>query len=542
MTRTTSIVLFLMISVAGLLYSGCDSGISGTPLENQPPETELSVRDASLVDNLDENSRLISTVSVSWTGDDPDGFVKQYELRFYFEDATPAPEADWSLTTATDTLILLPIEQGERTANVTFEVRAIDNDGIKDPTPARTVFPIKNSPPTLKISSFDLPPDTTFALFSFAWTADDPDGQQNITNIEISLNDSTSFVKLPSDVDFVTFIAPNLGRGESAGSAIDTELFLGKGLVSSGITVPGLKTDDLNTFYVRSVDATDTTSTLARHEWYVKQSKGNVLLVNDYRKSSNPTLQSFHVNLLGEYLPEDAGIDTWHIAEPFVTGNTGNAPRSDALPPNASPTLQSYFNQYKYIYWITTASTNSIQGNNFPLAASVMGDFFDQGGKLMVHSPITLPNDPENNLDNPAVAILPLNQLVLLPDSLRRLSLPTGSVISPTNSLPGISTPLPELVLQQFVIGALPFIAEGASTVPLYDGAYRYLGLNNRSGDWPGPSTVASISADQRIGIFTIPMINEQTGVPILTDANGDGEAAKNAIKLMLESIGFPKR
>ncbi len=51
------------------------------------------------------------------------------------------------MTLSSDTLILLPIERGSRTANVAFEVRAIDNEGIKDPTPARTVFPIQNSPP-----------------------------------------------------------------------------------------------------------------------------------------------------------------------------------------------------------------------------------------------------------------------------------------------------------------------------------------------------------------------------------------------------------
>ncbi len=160
----------------------------------------------------------------------------------------------------------------------------------------------------------------------------------------------------------------------------------------------------------------------------------------------------------------------------------------------------------------------------------------------MVHSPITLPNDPETNLNNPAVAILPVNELVLLPDSLRRLSLPTGSMLTPLNTLPGTNQTLPELTVQQFIIGALPFVADGASTVPLYDGQYRFVALNNNQGTWPGPSTVASISADQRIGIFTIPMVNEQTGNPNDTDADGDGEAAKTAVKLMLESLGFPKR
>ncbi|MEM8486236.1 MAG: hypothetical protein AAF564_11855 [Bacteroidota bacterium] len=542
MNRTLGHLLLFVCLLCCLVQLGCDSDISGTPLENQPPDTELSVRDTSLVDNLNEENRLISTVFASWSGDDADGFVQSFEFRFFDENDLLMPEEGWTATLANDTLILLPIERGSKTANVAFEVRAIDNEGIKDPTPARTVFPIQNSPPNIRISSFDLPPDTTFGIISFAWRADDPDGPENITRIDISLNDSTSFVSLPPDVDFITLSANNMGRDQAAGTTIESEVFFGRGLVSSGITVPGLMLESDNTFYVRSVDATDTTSTIERFEWYVKKSNSNILFVNDFRKASNPTIQSFHVNLLQEYLPAGTDLDTWKIAEPFVTGNTGNAPRSDALPPNASPTLQSFFNAYDYIYWVTTASTNSVQGNNLPLAASVMDGFFDQGGKLMVHSPITLPNDPETNLNNPAVAILPVNELVLLPDSLRRLSLPTGSTLTPLNEVPGTGQVPPELTVQQFIIGALPFVADGASTVPLYDGMYRYVALNSNQGDWPGPSSVASISADQRIGIFTIPMVNEQTGAPSLTDANGDGEAAKTAVKLMLESLGFPKR
>lgn len=524
------------------MYSGCDSGISGTPFENQAPETQLSVRDTSLVDNLSDEDRLTSTVFASWSGDDPDGFVQSFEFRFFDRSFQPAEEEGWTATTANDTLILLPIERGSKTANVAFEVRAIDNEGVKDPTPARTVFPIQNSPPSIRFSSFDLPPDTTFALFSFAWRAQDPDGDENITRIEISLNDSTSFVSLPFDVDFVTLRADNLGRDVPAGTPLESRVFFGRGFVSTDITVPGLMPDADNTLYLRSVDATDTTSTLERYTWYVKRSNSNVLFVNDYRKASNPIVQGYHIDILQEYLPTDVAIDVWKISDPFVTGNTGNAPRSDALPPNAAPTLQNYFNEYQYIYWVTTASTNSVQGNNFPLAASVMDGFFDRGGKLMIHSPITLPNDPEENLNNPAVAILPVNQLVLLPDSLRRLSLSSGAALTPVNAVPGVSTALPELRVQQFIVGALPFVADGASTVPLYEAAYRYLALNNNQGTWPGSSTVASISADQRIGIFTIPMVNEQTGNPILADSTGNGEAARDAVKLMLESLEFPKR
>ncbi len=69
--------MLLLVCVIGcLIQMGCDSDITGTPFENQAPDTELSVRDTSLVDNLNEDNRLISTVFASWSGDDPDGFIQ----------------------------------------------------------------------------------------------------------------------------------------------------------------------------------------------------------------------------------------------------------------------------------------------------------------------------------------------------------------------------------------------------------------------------------------------------------------------------------
>ena len=522
------------------LLAGCDTDISGEPFGNQSPETELSVRDSSLADNLNDEDRLTSTVFASWVGDDPDGFVDAFEFRFYDVTENPGPEDNWISTISNDTLVLLPIQSGNKVADVVFEVRSIDNEGARDPSPARTVFPIQNSPPTIRISSFDLPPDTTFALFSIAWSANDPDGEQNLDRIEISLNDSLNYVPLPVDVDFITLQAENLGR-DAAGNTTDARVFLGRGYVPSDISVPGLELDADNILFLRSVDDTDTTSVVERFEWHVKSSNSRILFVNDFRKSTNPRVTAYHRGLLSTYLPPNEPVDVWKISDPFVTGNTGNAPRSEALPPNAVPTLRQFLGLYDYIYWVSSASTNSVTGNNFPLAASVMDLFFDQGGKMMIHSPITQPLDPEANASNPAVAILPINDLVIPPDSLRRLSLSPGAEVTPLNPIPGISAPLPDLQIQQFVIGALPFVATGASIVPLYDANYDYLTLRNTSGQWPGARFVVSISADQRIGLFTLPMINEQTGAPIIAGTDGNPEPAREVVRMMLESLGFPK-
>jgi len=45
-----------------------------------------------------------------------------------------------------------------------FQVKAVDDEGLEDPTPARQFFPIRNSPPQLKWVLASLIPDTTFTV------------------------------------------------------------------------------------------------------------------------------------------------------------------------------------------------------------------------------------------------------------------------------------------------------------------------------------------------------------------------------------------
>ncbi|MFT5142039.1 MAG: hypothetical protein ACI80V_002668 [Rhodothermales bacterium] len=530
--------LFLAVLAFGAFAAACDSGFSGEPFDPRSPDTELAVRDTSLVDNLVDGVRLISTVKVSWSGTDPDGFVSGFEVRFF---GTTVPSSgEWTFTTSNDSLVLLPIPRGERIADVVFEVRSIDNEGLRDPTPARTVFPIQNSPPSIRLSTFELPPDSTFPVISFAWVADDPEGVASLARIEISLNDSTNYVALEPDVDFVTLVGPT---DLSQGNVVDAEVFTGRGFNRTSLTIPGLRLDDDNIFYIRSVDQTDTTSVIERYPWYVKAQQGEVLFVNDYRKSTNPLMVSYHVGLLREYLPAGTAVDIWDLSLPFTTGSAGGVPRSQSLPALADPTLNQTFARFKYIYWLSTASTDRITTNNLPFAAASMDAFFDGGGKLLVHTPVSLPIEPDDVFNNSAILLLPISEMISFPDSLRpSLRLAFNAPLTPSGPIPGLSESMPELKSAGFQINTLPYFATGANTIPLYEARYRYVTrVGSRQGTWPGASTVASISADRRVGLFAIPLINEQTGANLLLGADGDPTAPTRAIHLMLESLGFPR-
>lgn len=198
---------------------------------------------------------------------------------------------------------------------------------------------------------------------------------------------------------------------------------------------------------------------------------------------------------------------------------------------------------YDYIYWVASATVDQITANNLPFVATIMEPFFENGGKMMVHSPIQLPTDPEEIATNAATLLLPLNALTTFPDSLRQtLRLLSDAPVPTDQPLPGSSTALPELRMNAFVINTLPYVASSAATIPLYSAEFQYVTrVGNRRGIWPGPSTIASISDDRRVALFSIPLVNEANGSPMIVGADGNPEAARDAVKQILTNLGFPQ-
>lgn len=551
MARLFSRLFALVATTAALaaFVAGCDAGFSGTPGANRPPSTELSVRSRSLVEQVGEAGRFTSNVTLAWSGTDPDGFVAAYELRYYAEGQTPGPEAGWRRTTRRDTTLLLPIERGQKTANVVVEVRAIDNEGLKDPRPARTVFPIRNSPPSLAFDRSELPPDTTWTVATFAFNPSDPEGEGNLSRLDIALNDSTTFVGLPAETRFVTLVAET-SRSNPA-TTVNARVYLGRTFQRTDLVVPGLRLNARNVLYARSADQTDTTSAVVRYPsagaakpWFVKKPKSRVLVVNDYRRITNGPVVAFHKALVQQYTGE--APDVWNVETPYVTGSTGTSLRSPLLGASQEPFLRETFALWERIYWVATATTNSGLRNNLPFAAPTLAKFFDAGGRLMVQSPVTVPASSaelEENLDNPALFLLPVSSLVTVPDTLRSITMATGSAVAPTRTLPGTGEALPALRANAFVITTLPYQANDSRTVPIYRGDFQYqTRQGNRRGTWAGPSVVASLRLDAAgkpvVGLFSLPLVDDN-GAPVLVGADGTTEAPREAVRRMLRALGF---
>ena len=161
-----------------LMAAACLAGCSakGTLVPNVPPETTLFVQGP--VDTVSH------TVHLYWFGSDPDGEVVAFELRF----RNPAAPADtqWVRTTRSDSIFTVFAPEGYTAP--TFEVRAIDNQGAVDPTPAVEDFQFRNQAPTVTLLHRVTPADTTFASLTLTWTGNDPDGGGENLRFRVWLN------------------------------------------------------------------------------------------------------------------------------------------------------------------------------------------------------------------------------------------------------------------------------------------------------------------------------------------------------------------
>ncbi len=542
------LLLAALLPVLAAGWAACDAGYGGDAEANAPPETALAVRDSSLVDDIcgtepdgdpctEEDDLLTSTVFVAWSGTDPDGFVERFELRFYNEDAGPGA-AGWTSTTARDSLLLLPIDGGS-TARVVVEVRAIDDAGAVDPTPARTVFPIVNSPPTLTLLPAEFPPDTTWTVFSFAWEANDPEGLDNLTAVEVSFNDSTAFVALPAESEFATFVVEDAVPGAETAAA---RVYLGEGFVRTEAVVPGLRLGEANTLYVRAVDETGAPSALARYPdpagedpptWVVRQPTSEVLLVNDFRAAGDEAglVADFHRETLAGYLGAN-GFDVWDLSQPG-----GNDAPSSALPPTPDPTLRETLKLWRYIYWFSNDVTGGARGRNLAFAAGFFDGFFAAGGKLFVQAPLAR---PLGDAEAPAFALLPVSAFAGEAEGTQpNLRMRRDAPVEPVEPVPGTGRLLPPLEADAFVTEVVPYAVNPTTAVPLYEGTF--FDSDNPDEDWAGAAVVASVDTERRVGLYALTLF--KLGQPSFTGAGVEDETLgqpRRAIQLILEGLGFP--
>ncbi len=364
MYRNLLIIFFLPI----ILVSCIDQPAS-EPMENLPPTTSIWLMPD---DTLRPTS---SRQHIHWWGDDPDGFVVGYEWSF---DAV-----EWNWTERNDSVFLLPLQQDDTT--YTFYVRAVDNDGARDPEPASLILPIINTPPSVEFNEGTTVPDTTFPVATFAWTGTDPDGDDTIVKYVWALNDTSEWNEISGDRSMLTV-------REEDGLLLneDNVLYLkaqdNAGAFSNTAVMPQDPAPD------NRERGADTTA-----HWYVREPIGDLLVIDDYNLTDGA--DRFYADmfdtLAGGMFSEHS---VWDIRRGRADGRRG-----ELVPPFINPTFIETLRLFKYVYWY------SDNGPTYRVAQIALPSFVESGGRVIMS--VTFPPGTFDPRDQGLVDFAPVDSV-----------------------------------------------------------------------------------------------------------------------------------
>jgi hypothetical protein len=339
-----------------ILALACSTERSLKPNGNKPPDTHLFLHFSETHPYPGETT---SKQVLYWYGDDPDGEVVGFEWAW---DDTSA----WNYTISRDSTFFVPITVPQDT--FTFYIRAIDNQGMRDPTPDHISFPIRNSPPAVSfpldlVNRYGRVTYNCFSYFSISWVGSDPDGDATITGYEWYLADSSFW-----PVDSVAS-----GHIYWNQATLDT---MSWGHLDSLATYKIF--NDLQPgryrFFMRCRDVAAAYSPIIYYPdtlgfWNVMPIRGNVLYVDD--NTYFTTSDSVNINgILTEMYGSD-GYSTWNVT-PYSTNN----PRISYYPRDIEATLKLF----DKVIW------NGSSYPQFRVASDAITSFLASGGHLFAFS------------------------------------------------------------------------------------------------------------------------------------------------------------
>jgi hypothetical protein len=381
--------LILSISVLSisLLIITCSEDQVSNPVGNQPPDSGLFLYPDSSI------TRQPSRLHVHWWGDDPDGVVKGFYIKWEGIDSA------WGFTSSNDSIFSLPI--GSSDTIYSFKVATVDdggngvydnsiirngisfgrepfNDsngngkydagetfidiGLVDPTPAVLEFPIKNTAPVLQWNELTVLPDTSFPVMTVKWDAEDLDGDESIQSINISLNDTNNFVSLNGSIRLVTLRIKDVNASNP-----EMEILInGSDQNVLPELLQGLQLDAENKIYVQAVDLSGAVSNRISlpdtgSVWYVKKPKGQLLIFDDYPGSSSIPVKTFYrdqFNSIG-------------LVNKYDEYDLENQPL-----PFESVTIYEMMKLFKYTFWYSNYNPR------LDLLNIVTNKYLEQGGKI----------------------------------------------------------------------------------------------------------------------------------------------------------------
>jgi hypothetical protein len=230
----------ILCSAAAILLvavgCGTDEGVFDP---NLPPETTITYSGPV--------SAVNSHLRVRWWGEDIDGTIMGFETRWTFNGGEPEP---WVFSAATTDSFALPAPLG--TATHFFEVRAVDDDGLADPTPASQTYPVWNDAPIIAFADTLGLPVLTLPAVTFSFGVVDSNGQETVREVRAWLDgEENRPLVFPYPAALGTFFPDDFDRyGE-------------------------------RTVFLQALDDAGAVSNTISHTWTVVPTEGDLLVIDD---------------------------------------------------------------------------------------------------------------------------------------------------------------------------------------------------------------------------------------------------------------------
>jgi hypothetical protein len=437
----------LSIALLGsLVFIACRKGeITG----QNAPETQLSFE----VINLSGQNRLNSSVKLSWFGTDLDGYIEAYEFSL--------DEINWVHTLLQDSTFVFDIPPGQDSVDIDFYVRAIDNDGLTDPSPAYLRVPLINTPPSAAFLDDRGPGDTAFIAATFFWNASDPDGNESLKEVQIKVNNN-AWQTIDRKQNLITLLPDT---STITGEAI-SKIYYGTSTAAATNNISGLRANDNNRLYIRAIDIADAISPVDTSEVF-------------YFRAKTPGVNTLWLSGHGESTTAEYKGYLNAKSIPYDLLNIG-AQQGANMPKYFDPTVQLIFLQYKNAFLNLSATNfrNTVTGDELPLIdylAPVIQRFADAGGNYFLTTVFTKTQDISN-----IRSVYPIDAIVTstVPSSQAR-------IVSDSALVPMVDPSLPSLNPSNVEFGVVPMIASA-------DAQKFYRAQITRFRGWDGNSDVVA--------------------------------------------------
>jgi hypothetical protein len=381
------IAIYVFIILASI---ACKKQLIGNLNNNKNPETH------TLIDTIirSGNNRYASLVKIHWWGDDADGFVTAYEYTF---DKNISTSTQWKKVIGLDSVFTLITPAGSDTADFIFSIRAVDNKGAVDETPARVKYPVKNTSPTIAFVNGIYNPTYTFPVVKLAWQTNDLDGFDNIDHLELIWNDTTlQPTKISATINSAIFEASSLTANNTA-----TKIYPNNITKALDSVVANFKLQANNQLYIRVVDKSNSKSNwVSSYQFYVRKPSSKILLLDAYTSTSASTLSFYAQRMINKSI---TSFDTLKLFEQSAGQYTQLS--SDVA------TQSKIFNLFNTIIWFGDNTSNSLF-----MAQKTLNAFITNGGKIFMANKLQSLFDPNSSLLSitPASALLQYADTTLL--------------------------------------------------------------------------------------------------------------------------------